>query len=242
MPRIRRWHPVSHDLVGDPEFQELLNIHPRLGYVWLQFLSVADRNGGRLGGDCETLARHYGYILKRYHIHRAEITMRLGIDYMRLHGWIEEIPETSGHMCVRNYAIYHKTRGINKSHVGIDSVPSELTNVLTNKLPLSEKEGSPAVQAGNGLPDWFKTVLKQSPNFSPMLDQRYAKFWAELGKTFDPYEWLAWDEQVHKADAWITANPQRKPRNLRRFVLNWFNKAVDMGRIQRAKEETANRR
>lgn len=91
----------------------------------------------------------------------------------------------------------------------------------------------------NGLPDWFKSVLKDSPNFSALLEAKHAAFWKEMSKTFDPYQWLSWDEEIHKADAWITCNPQKKPRQLRRFLLNWFNTAVNIGRIQRAKEERA---
>src|SRR5262245_57854326 len=49
MPRIRRWFPVSHDINNDPE---VWIMRERIGEkalsIWLELLSIADRNEGFL--------------------------------------------------------------------------------------------------------------------------------------------------------------------------------------------------
>ncbi len=83
--------------------------------------------------------------------------------------------------------------------------------------------------SSNSLPPWFCRVLEKSPVFSP-LAHGDAVFWKAMSEAYDPYTWLKWDEQIQKADAWIAANPQRRPRALKRFIRNWFERAVDRGR------------
>ena len=51
MPRIRRWFHVSHDINSDPEVWELTDrFGDRALRVWMQMLSIADTNNGRLKG------------------------------------------------------------------------------------------------------------------------------------------------------------------------------------------------
>lgn len=78
----------------------------------------------------------------------------------------------------------------------------------------------------NGLPEWFKTALKESSIFAP-LSEGESSFWSAMSQAYDPYEWLKWDEEIAKMTAWIQANPQRKPKALKRFVRNWFERAVE---------------
>ncbi len=79
---------------------------------------------------------------------------------------------------------------------------------------------------GNGLPEWFRLVLSKSPVFAPLATGEKA-FWDAMSKAYDPYEWLKWDEELQKADVWIAANPQRKPRALKRFIRNWFERTIE---------------
>lgn len=70
MPRIKRWFPVSHDFNADPEVWELTDkFGDRAIRVWLELLSIADRNDGELPGQwkdyprllagrCRSTARH----------------------------------------------------------------------------------------------------------------------------------------------------------------------------------------
>jgi hypothetical protein len=94
----------------------------------------------------------------------------------------------------------------------------------------TEPTGSaPAHPQDNGLPDWFREALTKSPTFAP-LATGHAAFWKAMSEAYDPYEWLAWDEELQKADAWVAANPQRKPRALPRFLRNWFERTVERRR------------
>lgn len=59
MPRIRHWFHVTHDINADPEMWELRDkFGDRAGFVWLEILSIADRNDGRVGDDFEQLRNH----------------------------------------------------------------------------------------------------------------------------------------------------------------------------------------
>ncbi len=58
MPRIKRWFPVSHDINADPEVWAMCHeIGEKALRIWLEFLSIADRNESELPGDCEELIR-----------------------------------------------------------------------------------------------------------------------------------------------------------------------------------------
>src|SRR6266481_1643138 len=58
MPRIRRWFAVSDDINADPEVWEMCHqIGEKALRIWLEFLSIAGRNGGELPGDSEELIR-----------------------------------------------------------------------------------------------------------------------------------------------------------------------------------------
>lgn len=111
------------------------------------------------------------------------------------------------------------------------STPSPSTPIQDKKVISPEAKPE--------LPEWFITCLKTSPNFCILSDDKHAKFWKAMSTAYDPYEWLKWDEEIQKADAWIAANPQRRPRALTRFLQSWFNRAVEHGRIQHAKEQRA---
>ncbi len=56
MPTITRWFNVTHDINADPEMWELRErFTDRAGFVWLECLSVADRNSGVIGPNCDQL-------------------------------------------------------------------------------------------------------------------------------------------------------------------------------------------
>ena len=108
-----------------------------------------------------------------------------------------------------------------------DSIESRESRVVAG----AEATGSPPTlpqkaAPSNGIPDWFKAVLLVSPTFKPLADGHCA-FWTAMSAAYDPYEWLKWDEEIQKAEAWIAANPGRKPRALKRFLRNWFERSVE---------------
>lgn len=56
MPRIRHWFHVTHDINGDPEMWELRDkFGDRAGFVWMEILSISDRNDGLVGHNLDQL-------------------------------------------------------------------------------------------------------------------------------------------------------------------------------------------
>ena len=121
MPRIRRWHPVSHDFVRDREAQELrLRFGHWMTDVWLEMLSEADKNKGVIKGDAASIAKGLAWVSlsDRPSFSRGKIFN--AIEYMLNKGWIEE-----GTNCflVCNYLDYHITREKKDPPEGIHKPP-----------------------------------------------------------------------------------------------------------------------
>jgi len=146
VPRIRRWHPVSHDLVRDREFLALLDIHPRLGYVWIEMLSEADRNEGRVAGTREEIERGYGWVINPLRAHKGWVWTRLGLAYMLARGWLEErqtvvrgqSEESQSHFYVCNYPEYHPRREQASSPPVLPSLPTHPKHKDTPPSPLEK--------------------------------------------------------------------------------------------------------
>ena len=145
MPRIRRWHPVSHDFNRDREIQSLRkNFADWMGYVWLEMLSEADRSNGLVKGDRRSIAESYTWLSlsmkPAYYIH----TILRALEYMVDRGWIREV---EGGFLVHNYAEYHKHRGIKESQVGTKDPPSLTRPNLTVPEQNLLKEKDPPLEA-----------------------------------------------------------------------------------------------
>lgn len=236
MPRIKRWFPVSHDINGDPEVWELTDrFGERALRVWLEILSVSDRNEGEVKGQRESILTTLSSKLRTTRTKVSQI-----LEYAESKGWLVSNPT----LRVCNYEKY-KPRRVQKEHpqgsITSSLLPSPPLPVPTLQVQEPEKAvgadpsgTAPAHPQDNGLPDWFKEALEKSPYFQD-LAIGHAKFWQAMSVAYDPYEWLKWDEEIQKADAWIAANPQRRPRALPRFLRNWFERAVE----RRRKEQHA---
>jgi len=108
VPRIKRFHPISHDFVRDREVQELRReFADWMGYVWLEMLSESDRNEGRVKGDKESIARSLAWVSLSERPSRHVRTIVMALSWMVYKGWIKE---AEGHYVVCNYAEYHKRR------------------------------------------------------------------------------------------------------------------------------------
>ncbi len=215
MPRIRRWHPVSHDLIRDREFQALLEIHPRLGYVWIELLSEADRNEGRVKGDLDRICRGFSWILGHKYPKCGENLVRNGVRLMLDLGWIED---RIGHFYVRNYPIFHPRREQASPPPVLPSLPA--LDKQKDKVP------SPELDAN--LRGW----LEQTQHMQSLSNGKHVKYWQALERAYDTYEWLYFEEEIKKADSWMASNLKRKPteRGMPRFFRSWLERAVERGR------------
>lgn len=135
MPRIRRWHPVSHDFNRDPEVQELRR---RFGdwaaFMWLELLSVADKNMGMVKGEPETIARSMAFVCvtparevleecttsARRLSKWSAIRARKVLDWMVERSWL--VRENCG-FSVSKYSEYHRQREQKSSREGIKEAP-----------------------------------------------------------------------------------------------------------------------
>lgn len=121
MPRIKRWFPVSHEFLDDPETSELRS---RFGdqaiFMWLRMLSWADRNEGWLRGGRAWVAENFGRGYDPAHPNRSRTRALLTLEWMEGRGWVQQ---KSGGIYISNYAKYHKTREPHQIPVGNQVVP-----------------------------------------------------------------------------------------------------------------------
>ena len=84
MPRIRRWFPVTQDINADPELWELRESYgDRAVLVWLEILSIADRNLGLVGPDSDQTRNQ---LASKCRTNRAKVGLILG--WCRVRGWL----------------------------------------------------------------------------------------------------------------------------------------------------------
>lgn len=107
MPRSIRYFPVNHDINADPEVWELTEqFGDRALRVWLEVLSIADRNKGEIPGLWES----YPSVLAG----RTKSTTRHLVTVCKwLTRWLDI--DSQGVARVRNYSKYHKSRGENSA-------------------------------------------------------------------------------------------------------------------------------
>jgi len=157
VPRIRRWHPVSHDLIKDREFLALLDLHPRLGYMWLEMLAEADKNEGRVTGSMEEIAHGFGRLINPLFPWKGRHWTRVGLEYMVGRGWVEVRQRVSRegveveqrHLYVRNYLEFHPRREQASSPRGSKLVPGALVST------------SPSLKPSNGFEEFWERYPQQ---------------------------------------------------------------------------------
>lgn len=148
MPRSVRYFPVNHDINADPEVWELTDkFGDRALRVWLEILSIADRNYGQLDGTVDgwagVLMRVYSSRNPRW-VNRDLENLQNLLRWMSEKGWITIRERSEGDqkalrersepcLQIANYSKYHKTRGENSS-------PPNLTYPnLTKPTPIVPK-------------------------------------------------------------------------------------------------------
>jgi len=172
MAKIKRWFPVTHDINGDPEVVDLTDKFGLSGLkVWLEILSVADRNNGQFGTDWEAIKRALSIKCNTTQRHVSGI-----LELIQSRSWITcELPAS-----VVKYSEYHKTREPNKtpSEPSLPSEPSE---------PKNPNTGTPA-------------VVDISPQKRRELDQRIKepadRIYKSDRKKFDRL--IAWIKQAQR--------------------------------------------
>src|SRR5262249_546546 len=195
MPRIRRWFPVSHDINNDPEVWIMRErIGERALSVWLELLSIADRNEGFLLARTtrpEDLERAID-VLQKSVANRCRVsrgTMASVWRFIHQQLWVVSSPIPR----VVKYAEYHRTREPNKipsvALIGRRDVnsppPSPLPTFFTEEkkapAPLffvrpSHPTSEPPPEPPSGAPS---VPLDKHPPAAPPPPPRKAAHWEE---------------------------------------------------------------
>ena len=135
MPRIKRWFPVNHDINGDPEVWELTDRHgDRALRVWLEILSVTDRNEGEFKGEQEYIVRA---LSSKCRTNSAKVLSVL--EYAKSKEWL--LPDWP--LRTRNHAKYHRTEEHNKFPQGnvSGSPPSKTSKTSETNSPKPPETG-----------------------------------------------------------------------------------------------------
>lgn len=96
---------------------------------------------------------------------------------------------------------------------------------------------------GPPVPDDLKGWLQETSYLRCLAHDRYGAWWNATVKAFDVYPFIFFDEEIRKAEAWLHANPRKRPRkDFQRFFTHWLNVAVEAGRRQEMRADAAARR
>lgn len=164
MPRIKRWFPVSHDINADPEVWTLRrSIGEKALSVWLELLSISDRNEGFLLSpdtpETEVSSAYQSLLRSVSGKCQSTVTKVLAVsDFAHSRMWLVSDPIPR----VRNYAKYHRTEERKKlpSGNGFRSLPDLTRPDLTPLTPLSGNgTRSHAPEKGKTAPEAWNEVL-----------------------------------------------------------------------------------
>jgi hypothetical protein len=142
MPRITRYFPVSHDINADHEVWEMRDtIGEKSLSIWLELLSIADRNSGDLPPCDKSFSRALAFKCRT----KPSLVLQVWYWGCSKH-WIEFNPTPR----LRSYAKFHKTRGTNE--IPIASPPKQ------PKQP-KQPEHKESAKAPFVLPDWIDSKV-----------------------------------------------------------------------------------
>jgi hypothetical protein len=160
---------VSHDIHTDPEFWELRELYTdRAGFVWLEMLSIADRNDGVVGPDSvQTVAM----LASRCRTSRAKVASVLTHGCAK--GWL--IRNQS--LAIAKWSKYHRTEErklvpTRPDPTEPDLIKSPKKDSFVNKPDMSVEE---FVESWN---EWFDGVLPKVE--WPLVESRKLKIQSRL--------------------------------------------------------------
>src|SRR3990167_3314024 len=143
MPAITRWFKVSNDINSDPEVWELTDTFgDRALRVWIEMLSIADRNRGVVGPDSD-----HSRIAIASKSRMSRVKVRLIFDWCLTKVWLV----SDNGLRVAKWSKYNKTRDDDKIPVG--KRPSPLLDTPRQSETLQLKDKSPNLEIE--IPDWI---------------------------------------------------------------------------------------
>lgn len=202
MPRIKRWHPVSHDFNRDPQLRELREkFGDWMGYGWLELLSVADRNDGFVKGDLDRIAVIVGGTSLSRRLDIAAKQAKSALEAMLKFGWIEICCNgESAAIKVVNVAKYHRTQGPNEISEG-----NKQGSPPNRTRPDPTKSNREARKRANSLSDDFVLndelkahARRRSISAVEVEFEKFSEYHRSKGRTFKDWN-AAWRNWILRA-------------------------------------------
>lgn len=213
MPRIKRWFPVSHDINSDPEVWAMRRaIGEKSLSIWLEILSISDRNESELPGDYEELVRS---IAGKCQATKRTVSSVFQHAISRL--WLKYDPT----LRVANYMKYHKTREPNEIPPGeqtgsLPSEPSEPT--LPNRIKNKSQPSFEGTKMAQTLSD---KISENFPNRTLPTPAQF-KSWAGEADRINRIDKHPWPEVLTLLE-WSQADPFWKSNilSMSKFRQQW---------------------
>lgn len=229
MPRIRRWFHVSHDINNDPEVWELTDTFGDWFLrVWLQMLSIGDRNEGYIKGDVrwiiEGLARLWKSDSRRYSTKWRQNRVQMALEWMQNKRWIRM--EQDGIYIVNQ--LKYLSRRVQKKLLRGSTLSSS---------PLLSSP--PSLSSSPVFPDSLKEVpelLKELGIQNGMMDPTY---WQKIDSYVDATKLpIFWMDELRKyvMECVETRKAGKRPhKDLKRGFWTWIKRCETWERVNAEK-------
>lgn len=207
--------------------------------VWLELLSIADRNEGDVPGQLGSISTAVAWQVRV----KTDKCRRI-LDSMTALGWLN----VDGGVRVPNYAKYHITRDAKEIPHGNQKapLPSEppKPNPLKTDIRISPQSPgeTPASEDWHESMVFIKTFLG---NGAPPLTHPELLFdndwWVDVHDSVNGFDRGFLEREFARMSAWLKENPNRmpnlKPKFFKKFVRHWIEIAKDKERRTYAKSK-----
>lgn len=254
MSKIKRWFPVSQDINRDPQLWELCRLHgDRALRVWLEILSIADRNEGIIPGASGGASADLPPDLRRALADASRTSGQTVANVWRTIGeWSWTVP--SSPVRVAKYTEYHKTRETKKILQGkqLGSPPSFLPSESSKYKYLRQEASLPSPTSQNPMSEtpangadvskkwpedgkWLQTFLQEQQLVPEARDYLMDyPWWDTLSIVVNGLDRPSLEREFGKMRLWLDANPRRrplnKPRSWKQFFRSWLERAEEQAR------------
>lgn len=226
MPRIKRWFHVSHDINSDGEVWELTDRFGVAGLrVWLELLSIADRNDGSLPDLSDSTIRQLSI-----KCNSTKSRVRLVLDFTMTKRWVVCDPSAR----VRNWLSYNPLREAKKSQtVSPPNLPNHPNLPIEDKILAPRQKSVAAPTPWPPEDEWLRKLISEQTIFAHAIVQLTDfAWWEDVAAAINGIDPGFIQPEFAKMSAWVRENPGRKPtaKGCRRFVRSWLERAREQQR------------
>ena len=260
MPKIRHWHNVSHDFNRDPEVRELRRrFGDWMALVWLEMLSIADRNDGKVPGELSLIAESLSHVSLTKYRGTAVKTIRIAFEFMLNCGWIvvenpsnlSRKPEEKAMIRIINYVKYKNTRDANKNPTGNATAPLLTYPNQPNLLKKGEDKSQTSPSSQKPKPEIPTEAIALSQLLSDRIAENFPQRtaltevqmmeWAREAERLQRIDGHPW-EQIRELLEWSQADSfwRRNILSMQKFRKQWNQldaKRTDGGNPRNEKQE-----